>query len=377
MQKPAGQRRRIQTACRKSGRRKRKEALTVKEEIKEYTLGVLRGILAQDSPSGFTARAAEYAMERLREDGYTPSLTKKGGVLCCLGGEDAENGLLLSAHIDTLGAMVAQVKPNGRLKLTPVGGFNANNAETECVRVYTRDGNVLEGTIQLVNASIHVNGAYSSTARSFDTVECVLDCDAESADDVRALGVDTGCFVCADARTVITESGYIKSRFLDDKLSAAVLLGFAHHLRTEGITPKRQLWLHLTVYEELGHGASGTMPEGVTEMLGVDMGCVGEGLSCTERDVSICAKDSSGPYDYDMTCRLIECAKERGLRYAVDVYPFYSSDCSAAVRTYDVRDALIGAGVYASHGYERSHVDGVQNTFDLICAYTGTESHNG
>ena len=341
------------------------------EELQNYTLRVLRELLAADSPTGFTAQAADYALDTLRADGYEPYLTRKGGVLCCLGGADAENALLLSAHIDTLGAMVAEVKGSGRLRLTPIGGFDANNAETECVRVYTRDGRPVEGTIQLANASIHVNRAYRSTERTFDTVECVLDCDAKNADEVRALGIDTGCYVCADPRTVITESGYIKSRFLDDKLSAAILLGLAHHLKTEGITPARRLWLHLTVFEELGHGASATMPEGVTEMLGVDMGCVGDGLVCTEREVSICAKDSSGPYDYAMTSRLVACAKERGIGYAVDVYPFYSSDCSAAQRTFDVPAALIGAGVYASHGYERSHVDGVRNTFDLISAYIG------
>ena len=265
--------------------------------------------------------------------------------------------------------MVAQVKGNGRLKLTPVGGFSANNAEAECVRVHTMDGKVIEGTIQLVNASVHVNPDYSKTARSFDTVECVLDENVTTAEDVRALGIETGCFVCADPRTVITESGYIKSRFLDDKLSAAILLGFAKYLKEGGITPKRRIYMHLTVYEELGHGASATMPDGVTEMLGIDMGCVGDGLACTEHEVSICVKDSSGPYNYAMTNRLITLAREKNIAYAADVYPFYSSDCSAAVRTFDVKDALIGPGVYASHGYERSHTDGVKNTFDLLCAF--------
>ncbi len=343
----------------------------MEQKILDYTVGVLTEILRVDSPSGFTDKAAEYAYELLKEMGYAPELTKKGGVLCSLGGEDAEDALLLSAHIDTLGAMVAEVKGNGRLRLTPVGGFSANNAEAECVRVYTRDGKTVSGTIQLVNASVHVNPNYSSTGRSFDTVECVLDENVRSADDIRALGIDTGCFVCADPRTVITESGYVKSRFLDDKLSAAILLGFAKYLKENEITPRRRIYMHLTVFEELGHGASATMPKGVTEMLGVDMGCVGDGLACTEHDVSICVKDSSGPYHYGMTNRLIALAKEKNISYAADVYPFYSSDCSAAVRTFDVKDALIGPGVYASHGYERSHLDGVRNTFDLLCAYVG------
>ena len=339
------------------------------ESIRDYTLSILRTLLAADSPSGFTAQAADASLSALREMGYEPNLTRKGGVLCCLGGTDAENGLLLSAHIDTLGAMVAQVKGNGRLKLTNIGGFNANNAETENVRVYARDGRVTEGTLQLCNASVHVNGGYSSTQRTFDTLECVLDEDVHSADDVKALGIDVGCFVCADPRTVITESGYIKSRFLDDKLSAAILLGFARYLKEEQITPQRQIWIHLTVYEELGHGASATMPAGVTEILGIDMGCVGDGLSCTERDVSVCVKDGSGPYNYEMTSRLLALSKENALRCAADVYPYYSSDCSAAIRSFDVKHALIGPGVYASHGYERSHVDGVINTFELIRLY--------
>ena len=330
----------------------------MEKQILDYTLDVLRGILSVDSPSGFTDAAAQYAIDRLTEMGYAPT-----------GGEDSADALLLSAHIDTLGAMVSQVKGNGRLKLTPIGGFSANNAEAECVRVHTMDGKVIEGTIQLVNASVHVNAEYSKTARSFDTVECVLDENVTSAEDVRALGIETGCFVCADPRTVITESGYIKSRFLDDKLSAAILLGFAKYLSVNGITPKRRIYMHLTVYEELGHGASATMPDGVTEMLGIDMGCVGDGLACTEHEVSVCVKDSSGPYNYAMTNRLITLAREKNIAYAADVYPFYSSDCSAAVRTFDVKDALIGPGVYASHGYERSHIDGVKNTFDLLCAY--------
>jgi len=342
----------------------------MEQNILDYTLDALRGVLAVDSPGGFTADAAKYVADQLSGMGYAPAFTRKGGVICCLGGTDAADGLLLSAHIDTLGAMVAQVKGNGRLKLTPIGGFSANNVETENVRVHTRDGRTVTGTIQLVNPSVHVNGNYAQTARSFDTLECVLDEDVQNAEDVRALGIDTGSFVCADPRLVITESGYIKSRFLDDKLSAAIFLGYAKYLKENGITPRRQIWLQFTVYEEVGHGGAATMPDGVTEMLAVDMGCVGEGFTCTEKQVSLCYKDASGPYNYDMTTRLMQLAKEKNIDCAGDVYPFYGSDCSAAQRTFDVRCAVIGPGVFASHGYERSHIDGVKNTFDLICAYT-------
>ncbi len=345
----------------------------MKDSILQYTLDVLKDLLAADSPTGFTRQASDFTMEALRALGYTPTLTRKGGVLCCLNTDTApaENGLLLSAHIDTLGAMVAQIKGNGRLKVRNVGGLNPNNVETEFVTVYTRDGKKYEGTLQLCNASIHVNGSYTGTQRTWDSLEVLLDENVSSADQVKKLGIENGCFVCVNPRTVITESGYIKSRYLDDKLSAAILLGYARYIKEENVQLSRRVYMHFTVYEEVGHGASGTLPEGVTEILGVDMGCIGDGLDCTEKQVSICAADSSGPYDYDLTTALVNLAKENNISYAVDLYPHYSSDCSAAMRTFDVRGALIGAGVYASHGYERSHVDGVKNTFDLIKAYVG------
>lgn len=341
------------------------------EAYMPYVTEVLREILAKDSPSGFTRQAADYAMEQFRALGYTPKLTNKGGVFCEIGGDEnrEKGGLLLSAHIDTLGAMVRQIKSNGRLLLKAIGGLNANNAETEVVRIYTRDGRVYTGNIQLANASAHVNASSETVSRNFDNVEVVLDEDVKTAEETKALGIEVGCYVCVDPQTVITESGYIKSRFLDDKLSAAILLGVAKWIKEEKIELPRKVYMHFTVYEEIGHGAAGIMPEGVNEILGVDMGCVGDGLECTERDVSICAADSAGPYDYDINCRLIALAKENELSYAVDVYPHYSSDCSVAVRCFDVRQALIGAGVYASHGYERSHLDGAKNTFSLLCAY--------
>lgn len=341
------------------------------EAYMPYVTAVLRGILEKDSPSGFTQQAADYAIEQFRALGYKPTRTNKGGVFCEIGGKknSEKGGLLLSAHIDTLGAMVRQIKGNGRLLLKTIGGLGASNTETESVKVYTRDCKIYEGTIQLANASAHVNGAAFNTVRTFDNVEVVLDEDVKNAEDVKALGIEIGCYVCVNPKTVITESGYIKSRFLDDKLSAAILLGVAKWIREENIELPRKVYMHFTVYEEIGHGAAGMMPEGVNEILGVDMGCVGDGLDCTEKDVSICAADSAGPYDYNINCRLIALAKENKLSYAVDVYPLYSSDCSVAVRCFDVRQALIGAGVYASHGYERSHLDGVRNTFALICAY--------
>ena len=327
-------------------------------------------LLAIDSPTGFTGNAAVWVKNAFESLGFAATITTKGGVLIDLGGEDATDGLLLAAHTDTLGGMVAEVKGNGRLRITSLGGMNANNAEAENVRVYTRNGKVIEGTLQLCNASVHVNKDYSSTSRSFDTTEVVLDEDVASAADARNLGIEVGDLVCFETRTRRTASGYLKSRFLDDKLSVGILLGFAKYLADNKIAPKRKTWVHITVYEEVGHGGSGSVPEGVTEAISVDMGCVGNGLQCTEKQVSICAKDSGGPYSYEVVGKLIEAAKKTGADYAVDVYPFYGSDVEATLRAgFDIRHGLIGAGVYASHGYERSHIDGVFNTLKVLCGY--------
>ena len=329
-------------------------------------------LLSIDSPTGFTARAAEWVQKAFSSLGFEARLTRKGGVIVDLGGADENDGLLLAAHTDTLGAMVAEVKGSGRLRLTSLGGMNPNNAEAENVRIYTRDGKIIEGTCQLCNASVHVNGEYSSAKRSYDTVEIVLDENVNSAEEAAALGIQVGDMVCFEPRTRITQSGYIKSRFLDDKLSVGILLGLAKYLADKHITPSRRVWVHVTVYEEVGHGGSASVPAGVTEAISVDMGCVGSGLNCTERQVSICAKDSGGPYAYDVVSKLIDAAKKEVADYAVDVYPFYGSDVEATLRAgHDLRHGLIGAGVYASHGYERSHLDGVYNTLKVLKGYLG------
>ena len=276
----------------------------------DYSWEQTANLLAIDSPSGYTAKAAQWVKEAFESLGFSATITVKGGVIIDLGGADANDGLLLEAHADTLGAMVAQVKGNGRLKMTALGGMRPENAEAENVRVYTRDGKVIEGTCQLCNASIHVNGGYGDTKRTWDTVEIVLDENVSSAADTRKLGIEVGDIVCFDPRAKRTASGYLKSRFLDDKLSVGILLGFAKYLADNKITPARRVWAHVTVYEEVGHGGCASVPAGVTEAISVDMGCVGDGLQCTERQVSICAKDSGGPYSYEVVGKLIEAAKK-------------------------------------------------------------------
>ena len=324
----------------------------IDQKYVDFAVEETMALLAIDSPSGYTEQAARACLHEFQALGFEAWLTGKGGVVADLGGADEDDALWLEAPLDTL------------------GGLNPNNAEAENCRVVTKFDGVYEGTLQLDNASIHVNGDYSDTVRKFSCMEVVLDEDVKTADDTRKLGISAGDIVCFDPRSRVTEKGYIKSRFLDDKLSVGILLGLAKYLHDEGITPKRRVYVHVAVYEEVGHGGSASVPAGVTEAISVDMGCVGDGLSCTEKQVSICAKDSGGPYSYDVVKKLMAAAKREGADYAVDVYPRYGSDVEATLRAgYDIRHGLIGAGVYASHGYERSHRDGVKNTLLVLKGY--------
>lgn len=341
--------------------------------MKEYTDFAVEkavALLGIPSPTGYTSHAIDWLSAEFAALGFAVQKTVKGGLLVDFGGADDQNARFIEAHTDTLGAMVAEIKPSGRLRLDRIGGMNANNAEAENAILVTRSEQRFEGTLQLIDASIHVNGQYSDTKRDWDKMEFVLDEDVHSKEDVLALGICVGDYVCFEPRTRITASGYIKSRYLDDKLSVGILLGLAKYLKEEHISLPRRTWAHITVYEEVGHGGCASVPDGVTEVLVVDMGCVGEGLECTEQMVSICAKDSSGPFNRDMVIALAQAAERAGASYAVDVYPHYSSDAATTLRSgHDVRHALIGAGVYASHGYERSHINGVENTLKLLAAY--------
>lgn len=336
----------------------------------QYVIDQFKALTAIPSPSGFTRAATEYTAAEFRKLGFAPTVTNKGCVLVDLGGEGRP--LTLSAHIDTLGAMVAEVKANGRLRVARIGGLVAGSVEAEnCIVIPRFSEKRYEGTCQVVNASAHVNTKLPDVKRDFDTLEIVLDEKVASREDVFALGIGVGDFVCFDPRTTVTQSGYIKSRFIDDKLSVAVLLGYAKRLKESGAVLSRKVYAFITTNEEIGHGACAGIPRETEEIIAVDMGCIGEGLTCSETQVSICAQDSSGPSDYEVTSALIRCAKENGLDYAVDVYPSYGSDADAALRAgYDVRHCVIGQGVYASHGYERTHIDGVRNTMALLEAYT-------
>lgn len=334
----------------------------------EYALEQIQNLLRIPSPTGFTKDATDYLQKELSDMGYTPMRTLKGAVVCHLC--DGEHPMLLSAHVDTLGAMVRSIKPSGRLRYTHIGGYQDATIETENCLVHTRDGRTYSGTVQTTFASQHVYPGSGNKERSEETMEIVLDELVKTAADVKALGIDTGCFISWDPRVMLTESGFLKSRHLDDKASSGILLALARAIKNGDVTPSRGVDIMFTVYEEVGHGASPLTHSAFEEILAVDMGCVGNDLACDETMVSICCKDSGGPYNYEMTCKLIELAQKNELDYAADIYPSYGSDAGAAMRSgLDARHALIGPGVFASHSYERTHIKGIENTLKLIIAY--------
>ena len=329
----------------------------IKEQL--YTLTSI------PSPSSFTTKVTDYLLSELSSLGYSPERSNKGNVFVTLGGSGSP--LVLAAHVDTLGAMVRSIKENGRLRPTTIGGHQWSTADGENCTIHTRDGRVYTGVVLNKEPSSHV--ADQKTELIEENMEILLDENVAFDQDTLALGIQTGDIIAMDPRTVVTESGYIKSRFLDDKLSAAILLGLARAVREDAWKLNRKVSLLFTVYEEVGHGGS-VVPDDTEEMISVDMGCVGSDLGCTERMVSICAKDSGGPYNYDLITALSNLAKEKKLDYAIDIYPHYGSDVETTLRAgYDIRHGLIGPGVYASHNYERSHMDGVRNTFELLKAY--------
>jgi aminopeptidase len=320
------------------------------------------------SPSGFTIKATEYLMEQLKGMGFKPEYTRKKAIIVDLGGKGSP--VVLAAHVDTLGAMVRAIKSNGRLRYTTIGWYPGNNIESETCVIHTRDGKEYTGTFQMNEPAAHVNNDLSKDKRDDKNIEVVIDEKVSSIEEVKKLGISAGDFISLDPRTKVTRSGYIKSRHLDDKASTGILLSLAQLIAEEKIILNRRVYLLFTTYEEVGHGGSAGIPANIVEMISVDMGAVGDDLETNELKVSICAKDSGGPYDYDVTSRLIELAKEHKLNYAVDIYPYYGSDVEATLRAgFDLKHALIGPGVAASHGYERTHREGLENTLKLLAVY--------
>jgi len=334
----------------------------------DYILQILTDIMAIDSPSGYTQEVIAYCEHEAHCLGYQTSYTNKGNLEIYVTGQD-DYTIGFCGHVDTLGLMVRSIKDDGSLAFTNIGGPIIPTLDGEYCRILTRDGSQYTGTILSNSPASHVFKDAKTLERSCDTMHVRIDEKVKNKEDVKKLGIQNGDYITIDTKTTITESGFIKSRFLDDKISVAILFGVLKNLSQQNIKPQHNLIFIISTYEEVGHGSS-YVQQNISELIAVDMGCIGMDLSCSEYDVSICAKDSSGPYDYKMTSKLIQLAKDSHLQYAVDIYPFYSSDVSAALRGgQNIKGALIGPGVAASHGMERTHIEAVKNTYQLILAY--------
>lgn len=334
----------------------------------DYFKQTLCEILAIDSPSGYTAAVTAKLKTYVDELGYENYLTVKGNLVVNITGKSGKN-VGISAHVDTLGLVVRGFRNDGTLSFSQVGGPILPTLDGEYCNIYTRWGKIYTGTILSNSPSSHVYNDALTAARNDKSMHVKLDEEVNSEEDTRSLGILAGDFICYAPKTVITDSGFIKSRFLDDKMSAAIILSVLKHFKDNNITPKHNICAVFSTYEEVGHGLS-HLPKPVDEFVALDMGCIGDDLACTEYDVSICAKDSSGPYDYELTTRLITLAKEAGLGFAVDIYPNYGSDVSAArYAGHDIKGALIGPGVASSHGMERSHIRAAENTWKLLYLY--------
>ena len=339
---------------------------------KAYVLDFAQALLMIDSPSGYTMQAGAMVEAEAKRLGYECFFNPKGNLCIKVKGENEHETLALSAHIDTLGLMVRSIKSDGKLAVTKIGGPQMPTLDGEYCRILTREGRIYTGTILSTAPAAHVHPDAASAPRDEDHMEVRIDEVVTCKKDVERLGIQNGDFIAIDPKVVICESGYIKSRFLDDKISASAIMGVLHALSKTNTKPKRNLFIMFSTYEEVGHG-SAWLPDDIHELLAVDMGCIGLDLACSEQDVSICAKDSGGPYDYEMTSRLISLAKAHNIRHVIDIYPRYSSDVTAAYHGgNNIRGALIGPGVHASHGMERTHYDGVEATMKLLMAYITT-----
>jgi len=336
-----------------------------------YLLDVLVQLLNIPSPTGFAHRAVAFVETALSELSIAYDRTLKGAVIARMPGISDGPSRALTGHVDTLGAMVKAIKPNGRLRLTKIGGFAWNSVEGEGCRVFTRSGREITGSFLAVKASTHVYGQeVESIRREGKTMELRLDERVSSADDVRALGIEVGDFVAFDPRVVVTPSGFIRSRHLDDKAGVAAMLTAAKAVLDAEMQPSTPILLHFSNYEEVGHGAASDFPPDLAELVAVDMAAIGEGQTSDEFHVSICVKDSGGPYHHDLSSRLRSLADAHHIPYKVDIYNYYGSDGEAYWRAGGAAPvALIGPGVDASHNYERTHMDALIATTRLILAY--------
>ena len=341
----------------------------------QQTIDYLKKLTSIPSPTGFTREVADYLVNEITRLGYTTIRTNKGGVNVIVKGKDDNKHRVVTAHVDTLGAMVRGVKADGRLKMAKIGGYPWNMIEGEnCLVHVASTGKTVSGTILIHQTSTHVYKDAGTAERTEDNMEVRLDAKVRNEQETRDLGIDVGDFISFDPRTIITETGFIKSRFLDDKVSAAILLDLLRKYKEENIELPYTTHFMFSVFEEVGHGANSNIPKEAVEYLAVDMGAMGDDQQTDEYTVSICVKDASGPYNYEFRNHLVQLAKNNDIQYKLDIYPYYGSDASAAMRAgAEVKHALLGAGIESSHSYERTHIDSVEQTHKMVDVYLRSE----
>ena len=337
----------------------------------DYLVDFLVRLLNTPSPTGFTEAAVAFVEKELSQ--FTQlelSRTRKGALVAKWVGRDDSAPIALTAHVDTLGAMVKDIKPNGRLQLSRIGGLVLNGVETEGCWVHTSKGERIRGSYMLNMSAAHVYAAkVNETKREEESMEVRLDARVSNPKETRALGIEVGDFVSFDPRVELT-NGFVRSRHLDDKACVAAIVAAIKSLTETGLSPARTVYFHISNYEEVGHGAAAGIPPEVQELVTVDMAAIGAGQSSDEYHATICVKDSGGPYHHGLSNKLRALAETNGIDYKVDIYPFYGSDGEAFWRAGgDVALALIGPGVDASHNYERMHLDALTATTNWIMAY--------
>ncbi|AGX04105.1 MULTISPECIES: M42 family metallopeptidase [Bacillus] len=343
----------------------------------KQTADLIRELVSIPSPSGNTSEVISFVQNYLEQLGVHTYQNRKGGLIATLPGKNEKQHRMLTAHVDTLGAIVKEIKPNGRLKIDLIGGFTYNSIEGEYCEIETAEGNKYTGTILMKQTSVHVYKDAAKAERNQQNMEVRIDEKVHSKEDVLALGIEVGDFVSFDPRVQETESGYIKSRHLDDKASVAILLQLIKTLKEKNIELPYTTHFLISNNEEIGYGGNSNITPETVEYLAVDMGAMGEGQSTDEYTVSICVKDASGPYHYGLRKNLIKIAKDNHIDYKLDIYPYYGSDASAAIRSgHDIIHGLIGPGIDSSHAYERTHMESLDNTARLLFHYVQSELVN-
>lgn len=338
--------------------------------MSEKTIDVVKKLTTIPSPTGNTYEIIASIQSTLVKAGYQPTINRKGSLIVTVEGETKEQERFITAHVDTLGAMVRAIKPDGRLKIDLIGGFRFNAIEGEYCTIHTANDTTYSGTILMHKTSVHVYKDAGEAERNQDNIEVRIDEKITNAEETKALGISVGDFISFDARTEITETGFIKSRHLDDKVSVAILIQFLKKLKTDNRKLPYTTHFFISNNEEIGYGGNSNISDKVVEYLAVDMGAMGDDQQTDEYSVSICVKDASGPYHYEFRKNLTNLCEKNQIPYQLDIYPYYGSDASAAMKAgADVRHALIGAGIDASHAYERTHNDSIVATEQLVEKY--------